>query len=141
MAVLTQNAELKENRTEEAPATTLLASCIPSSTFKYYIHDSVATLRFQLIGDLRDGNVTELNGSWETAQTTLRFRRLVLDLCGLNSTDEHGRRWLLKMKDVGAAFLPEEYLEVGTATTRTIRADGLKPSMVGRMLGIFKPRP
>jgi len=140
MAVLTQNIEPQEKRAEEAPAKPL-ASCTPSSTFKYYIHDSVSTLRFQLIGDLRDGNVTELNGSWETAQTTLQFRRLVLDLCGLSSTDEHGKRWLLKMKDVGAAFLPNEYFEAGTAAPRAIQADGLKPSLLGRMLAIFKPKP
>jgi hypothetical protein len=140
MDVLTQQVELKGSRTEEKPAIPL-AGCTPSSTFKYYIHDSVATLRFQLIGDLRDGNVTELNGSWETAQTTLRFRRLVLDLCGLNSTDEHGKRWLLKMKDVGAAFLPDEYLEAAAKTSRTMRADGQKPSLAGRMLAIFKPKP
>ena len=140
MAVLTQNIDLQEKRAEEAPAKPL-AGCIPSSTFKYYIHDSVSTLRFQLIGDLRDGNVTELNGSWETAQTTLRLRPLILDLCGLNSTDEHGRRWLLKMKDLGAAFLPDEYFEAGTAAPTAIQANGLKPSLVGRMLTIFKPKP
>ncbi len=140
MAVLTQNAELKEDRTQETPGKRL-ANSVSSSSFKYYIHDSVATLRFQLLGDLRDGNVTELNGSWETAQTTLRFRRLVLDLCGLNSTDEHGRRWLLKMKDVGAAFLPDEYLETGNTSSREIRAEGIKPSRIGRLLAIFKPKP
>lgn len=140
MAVLTQNAELKENRTEETPGNQL-SNTVSSSSFKYYIHDSVATLRFQLIGDLRDGNVTELNGSWETAQTTLRLRRLVLDLCGLNSTDEHGKRWLLKMKEVGAAFLPDEYLEAGTTTPRAIRLNGVKPGLMARIVAIFKPKP
>lgn len=140
MAVLTQNAELKENRTEETQGNRV-PNTVSSSSFKYYIHDSVATLRFQLIGDLRDGNVTELDGSWETARTTLRLRRLVLDLCALDSADEQGRRWLLKMRDVGAAFLPVEYFEMGTPIPRPLISDGVKAGLVGRMLAIFKPKP
>ena len=117
------------------------SSLARSLSFKYYIHDSVTTLRFQLIGDLRDGNVTELNGSWETAKTTLQFRRLVLDLCGLDSVDEAGRRWLLKMKDAGSAFLPNESFEFGARAARPLLSDCVKAGLVGRMLAIFKPKP
>lgn len=42
-----------------------------ASFFKYYIHDSVASCRFQLIGELSAPEVSELHGCWETAQTTL----------------------------------------------------------------------
>jgi hypothetical protein len=141
MPVLTQNAELKENRAEELQANRR-ATTVPSSSFKYYIHDSVATLRFQLIGDLRYADVTELNGSWETAQTTLGFRRLIIDLRRLGSVDEHGRRWLLRMKETGAAFLPAEYFDVGSPTTLTaVLAEDAKPSLTDRMLAIFKLRP
>jgi len=140
MAVLTQNVELKENRTEETPANRL-ANPVPSTSFKYYIHDSVATLRFQLIGDLRYADVTELNGSWETAQTTLKFRRLVLDLCHLASVDEAGRRWLLKIKDAGAAFLPAEYFELGASAPRLRMSDSVTLGLVARTLAIFKPKP
>jgi hypothetical protein len=140
MAVLTQDVELTENRTQEKPANRI-ANPIPSASFKYYIHDSVATLRFQIIGDLRDANVTELNGSWETSKTTLKFRRLVLDLSGLNTVDDPGRRWLLKMKEAGAAFLPAEYFELGARAPRPPRPDGVKAGLAGRLLAIFKPKP
>jgi len=140
MAVLTHNAELVEKRTEETPASRL-AHAVPSRSFKYYIHDSISSLRFQLIGDLNDGNVTELNGSWETAQTTLKFRRLVLDLSQLDSADQHGRRWLLQMKEAGAAFLPSEQFELDAQAVRPVSANGVKPSLAGRILAIFKPKP
>jgi len=140
MPVLTQNYELAENRAEQA-RTNSIANPVPSGSFKYYIHDSVSTLRFQLIGDLRDGNVTELNGSWETAQTTLKFRRLVLDLTQLDSADQLGRRWLFKMKEIGAAFLPNEQFEFAAQAAKHVLANSRKPGLVGRVLAIFKPKP
>jgi hypothetical protein len=140
MPVLTQNAELAESRTEETPAQRA-AHLAPSRAFKYYIHDSVSTLRFQLIGDLRDVNVTELNGSWQTAQTTLNLRKLVLDLSQLESADPQGRRWLAEMKNIGATFLPAEYLESPAPAVRPLTAKRATPGLTDRMLAIFKPKP
>jgi hypothetical protein len=137
---LTQDAELRENRTEEAQARPAIPPV--SNSFKYYIHDSVATLRFQLIGDLRASDVTELNGSWETAQTTLALRRLILDLCQLDSADEHGRLWLLKMKETGAIFLPADYFETHAHPAAAVaQNEGVELSLFGRMLAIVKPKP
>jgi hypothetical protein len=112
-----------------------------SSAFNYYIHDSVNTLSFQLIGDMRCGNVTELNGSWETAKPTLGQRRLVLDLTSLHSTDEHSRRWLLNMKASGAIFLPD--LEIGNNTRSLAARAGSSEtlSLLGKFLDTFKPKP
>jgi hypothetical protein len=139
--VLTRNTELKEHCAEKTQANTA-AKPVLLSSFQYYIHDSVTTLRFQLRGDLRASDVTELNGSWETAQTTLARRRLVLDLCQLASADEHGRGWLLKMKDTGAAFLPADSLETNARPLPTAaQADTVALSFVGRMLAIVKPKP
>jgi len=90
----------------ERPEAKRPSSTIHSTSFQYYIHDSVATFRLQLIGELRASNVTELNGSWETARTTLGHRKLVLDLRRLYSADEEGRRWLAKMVAAGGACLP-----------------------------------
>jgi hypothetical protein len=112
-----------------------------SSAFKYYIHDSVTTLSFQLIGEMRSGNVTELNGSWETARPTLAQRHLVLDLSLLHSADEQSRRWLLSMKDLGAMFLPD--LDIGShARSLGAHADNSETiSLLGRFLNTFRPKP
>jgi hypothetical protein len=140
MPVLTQNDELAQSRTQETPANRV-TDLVPSGSFKYYIHDSVSTLRFQLIGDLREGNVTELNGSWETAQTTLKFRRLVLDLSQLDSADQQGRKWLLQMKEIGAAFRPNDQFEFGAQVAKQAASSSVKLSLVGRILAIFRPKP
>jgi hypothetical protein len=139
--VLSENAEVKEKRAQETQADRSAKPALLSS-FKYYIHDSVGTLRFQLIGDLRYADVTELNGSWETAQITLALRRLVLDLRQLESADEHGRRWLLKMKESGATFSPADYFEApwrpGSTRTPTNCA---APGLLGRIRAVVRPKP
>ena len=108
--VLSRNTEDESLRSAESfgyrPS-----SLTRSLFFKYYIHDSVPTLRFQLIGDLRVAQVAELNGSWETARTTLLLRHFVLDVSQLYSADEAGRAWLRKMKEAGAQFLPQNYMD------------------------------
>jgi len=112
-----------------------------SRSFKYYIHDSVPTLRFQLIGDLHAASVRELNGSWETARTTLNARRFLLDLSQLHSTDDEGRAWLLKMKDAGAQFQPVSYLDspIKASERRMVeQVPSVKLSLVGRVMGLFR---
>ncbi|HYZ73371.1 MAG TPA: hypothetical protein VE641_09860 [Chthoniobacterales bacterium] len=79
------------------------------SALKYYIHDGKEAFRFQLIGDLREGDVKELSGCWETANSTFGNRKLVLDLRGLRSTDETGKEWLLAMVREGAVCVPESF--------------------------------
>jgi hypothetical protein len=105
-------------------------SLIRPSSFKYYIHDSVATLRFQLIGDLQASHVTELNGSWQTAKITLRDRRFVLDVSQLYSTDDEGQRWLSKMREAGAEFVPAKRPPVADQVA------SIKLSLLGRVLGM-----
>jgi hypothetical protein len=89
-----------------APSTTR----VRPSSFKYYIHDSIAVLRFKLIGQLTQSDIAELNGSWRTARTTLGKRKLVLDLQALRTVDEAGKQWLAAMSAEGATYLPENYL-------------------------------
>lgn len=79
------------------------------SALKYFIHDSVEAFRFQLVGSLSEVDVSELNGCWRTAKTTLGNRKLVLDLRDLHSTDEAGKEWLLAMALDGAVYLPDSY--------------------------------
>jgi hypothetical protein len=128
---LTLNAQTVANRP---------SSLSRSLLFKYYIHDSVSTLRFQLIGDLRTGNLMELDGSWETAQTTLGPRRFLLDLNQLFSADEAGRDWLLKMEQVGAQLLPANYMNAasnGIHPQIPEQTAAVKLSLLGRVMGLF----
>jgi len=137
--VLSSNAEIKVQRLEQS-SPSRRSSLARSLTFKYYIHDSVSTLRFQLIGDLRTANVFELNGSWETARTTLGSRRFLLDVSQLYGTDEEGRAWLLKMRQAGAKFLPENYtdVQVNEAAPRVPdQTTAVKLSLIGRVIGVF----
>jgi len=85
------------------------------SALKYYIHDGTEAFRFQLIGDLRDADVKELSGCWETARSTFGSRKLVLDLNALRSTDEAGKEWLLAMVREGAVCIPESYFRTNLA--------------------------
>jgi hypothetical protein len=86
------------------------AARVRSSSFKYYIHDSTDALRLKLIGEFTQADVTELNGCWRTARTTIGKRKLVLDLHTLVAVDEAGKQWLAAMSAEGACYMPEDYL-------------------------------
>jgi hypothetical protein len=86
------------------------AARVRSSSFKYYIHDSTDALRLKLIGEFTERDVTELNGCWRTARTTIGKRKLVLDLRGLIVVDEAGKQWLAAMSAEGACYVPQDYL-------------------------------
>jgi hypothetical protein len=137
--VLSRNTEDQSLRSAEAVAYRP-SSLTRSLFFKYYIHDSVPTLRFQLIGDLRVAQIAELNGSWETARTTLHSRHFVLDVSHLYSADEAGRAWLRKMNEAGALFLPQNYMmdspPVGQdSPPNPSQAETVCLSLLGRVLG------
>ena len=116
-----------------------MSSVSGRSELIYYIHDSVPALRFQLIGNLREANVAELSGCWNTARTILGSRHLVIDLRALRSTDEAGKQWLLSLAHEGARYLPESYFRTGLASS-----DYEAPRRIGilsRLLSIFRGRP
>jgi len=113
---------------------------VRSSVFKYYIHDSVGALRFQLLGDLSEGDVPELNGCWSTAKTTLSQRKLVIDLRLLHSTDEGGKEWLLSMANEGATYLPDSYFRTGlSGQNSSNHGQGRKIGIVSKLTSIFRP--
>jgi hypothetical protein len=91
-------------------ATGPVTARVRSSSFKYYIHDSTDALRLKLIGEFTQADVTELNGCWRTARTTIGNRKLVLDLNTLVAVDEAGKQWLAAMSAEGACYVPEDYL-------------------------------
>jgi hypothetical protein len=114
---------------------------VRSSVFKYYIHDSVDTLRFQLLGHLSEYDVSELNGCWNTAKTTLGKRKLLIDLCLLKSTDESGKEWLLSMANEGATYLPESYFRTGLSGQNSSPKSGGSRNIgiLARLVSVFRP--
>lgn len=110
-------------------------------SFKYYIHDSVAACRLQLIGEFTEQDVAELDGCWRTAKTILGGRRVVLDLQSVTAVDETGKRWLASMGSEGAQYLPETFLQKcisGAPIAAAQRDPGAKASLVGRLLGSLR---
>ncbi len=111
------------------------------SALKYYIHDGTEAFRFQLIGELRDADVSELTGCWETARSTFGSRKLVLDLRELRSTDESGKEWLLAMVREGAVCLPESYFranltdQASTSSAVAQKSPGLLSKLTSGMRG------
>jgi ABC-type transporter Mla MlaB component len=98
--------ETPQIASEESATTKRPNHSVRSSRFKYYIHDTVDACRFQLIGELTDADIDELQGCWRTAKTTLRDRKLVLDLRSLNRLDDAGTSWLASMAAEGAEYVP-----------------------------------
>jgi hypothetical protein len=98
--------EKSEITTEESAPTKGPNHILRSSVFKYYIHDGIDACRFQLIGELSEADIAELQGCWRTAKTTLRDRKLILDLRGLRTLDEAGAKWVTSMAAEGAEYLP-----------------------------------
>ncbi len=118
------------------------SSLARSSFFRYYIHDSVADCRLQLLGELTEADIPELTGCWRTARTTLGKRQLLLDLHGLRSADEAGKQWLAGMAQEGAKYLPETYLRDFLAGKHTAGSDDPKPpakaGLLSRLLGLVR---
>jgi len=81
-----------------------------SAMFKYYIHDSSKGYTLEMFGALSETSVVELTGCWKTAESTLRNRRLTLDVRGITALDETARRWLAAMAQDGAQLLPDTFL-------------------------------
>lgn len=106
---------------------------VGASLFKYYIHDGIEALRLQLIGELSEAEVTELDGCWRTARTTLGCRKLVIDVRTLAKVDEAGKRWLAAMAVEGASFVPDSYLRGAIASDTPLA----KPSKTREKPGVW----
>jgi hypothetical protein len=112
-----------------------------SGSFKYYIHDGVECCRLQLFGELTETEVPDLMGCWNTVKTTLDQRKFVLDVCGLQSADEVGKRWLIEMAAEGATFIPESYLRDGLAGEGA-RADApARAGFFSKIVSLFRGSP
>ncbi len=142
---LVDMTEPKREKPEEQKAAGSISSkwsmnSVRSSSFKYYIHDSIEGYRFQLFGELTEADVSELEGCWRTARTTLGNRKLVIDLRGLKTADDSGKRWLLSMASEGASYLPDSFLrnglvaQPGAAKIKSPRRFGV----LGKILSVLK---
>jgi hypothetical protein len=120
------------------------AEFVGAALFKYYIHDGIDAFRLQLIGELYEAKVTDLDGCWRTARTTLGRRQLVIDVKQLARVDEAGKRWLAAMAVEGARFVPESYLR-GAIASDTPLAKSFKAreklSVWGRVIAWLRGGP
>lgn len=73
--------------------------------FKFYLHDSVEACRLQLLGPLSSRELKELTGCWRTARTTLKARKLILDVSAVTSFDDDSRKWIAAMVAEGALLV------------------------------------
>jgi hypothetical protein len=143
-----QGENPKESNMTEAKSSTMESSTVVaarpsnggfsrSSSFKYYIHDSVSSCRLQLLGELGKADLAELDGCWRTIRTTLGARRLVLDLRRLKSADAASTRWLRDMEQERATYLPASYFD---GALEPPPAGGEKPKLspFARVLGLLR---
>ena len=139
--VETVNEKIEIAAVEVAPATQP-NSILRSSRFKYYIHDGIDACRFQLIGELTQADLPELNGCWRTAKTMLGNRNLLLDLRGLKSVDEAGRKWVSSMVDQGAQLLPDALfqhsLPVSAESDTFVSANEREPGRFGKLCAMLR---
>ncbi|HWF45377.1 MAG TPA: hypothetical protein VG168_00105 [Bryobacteraceae bacterium] len=75
------------------------------SLLKFYIHDSAAYFRLELIGELTETDLVELGGCWATAKSSVAGRKLALDVRRLKAVDEAGLQWLSSMVREGACYI------------------------------------
>jgi ABC-type transporter Mla MlaB component len=70
-----------------------------------YLHDSAATFRFVLRGELTGDHVAGLRHAWATAQSILGTKELVVDLSGITTADAAGFEMLCEMRRSGAHLI------------------------------------
>ena len=59
--------------------------------FRYYIHDHSHVFRLQLVGSIREADIAELDGSWNTARRATAQRKVSIDLRKLTGMDDAAR--------------------------------------------------
>jgi hypothetical protein len=72
---------------------------------KITLHDSASELRFKLEGRLSGPWVGELRQCWQTARSTTRDRKTLLDLADLDFVDPEGQSLLEEMHRQGVTLV------------------------------------
>ncbi|MGI9074948.1 MAG: hypothetical protein ACR2JB_27365 [Bryobacteraceae bacterium] len=141
VATITEKSQIAA---EESAPTKRPNQILRSSRFKYYIHDGIDACRFQLIGELTDADIAELQGCWRTAKTTLRDRKLILDLRGLNGLDDAGKNWLAFMETEGAEYVPASVAQDGvsalSALNTALAENTPRPRRFKKLAAILRAR-
>jgi hypothetical protein len=136
---ISETSELAIDRSAPLPRSNRTTCSAP---FNYHIHDGIDAFRFQLVGELTGRHIPELSGCWRTAKTTLRKRKLILDLRGLKALDEAGTKWVTSMAAEGAEYIPHELFQNGVyvpAGSNTALAENTrKPGRFGMLSTIFR---
>ncbi len=78
---------------------------VSRSSLRYYIHDGADAFRLQLLGQLAEADLAELTGCCQTADSSLRGRKLRIDLRGLIAADRPSQKWLADMTKKGAEYM------------------------------------
>jgi hypothetical protein len=108
---------------------------VRSACFKYYIHDGVDSCRLQLIGEFTETEVPNLDGCWNCVKTTINGRKFVLDLEGLDSTEDAAKAWIIRMTAEGAIIRPENFLLDGPVTPKP---SPVRNSIRARVLSLLR---
>jgi ABC-type transporter Mla MlaB component len=99
-----------------------------------YQHDSAASFRFTLSGELAGEVVRELEYAWTTAQSILNGKELVVDVSGISYADPLGLGLLSRMRESGARLAAASPAE----SEELVRFWGLAPPAPKRRTGIHK---
>jgi len=73
----------------------------------HYLHDDPSSFRLELAGALLAGAAAEVERVWRTGSSTLGARAFIVDVDGLTSVDDAGRRLLARWRQLGATFIAE----------------------------------
>jgi hypothetical protein len=72
---------------------------------RYYMHDGPAAFRFELAGDLGDGDAARLEQDWYTASSIVGNRTLIIDLRFVTGIDAGARTLFRRWYQAGAEFV------------------------------------
>ena len=78
-----------------------------NSAMEMYQHDCPSAFRFVLSGDLSGEAVQQLQWAWQTAQSTLGGRDLIVDISGIANADPYGLELLFRMRNAGARLIAD----------------------------------
>ena len=70
-----------------------------------YQHDSADTFRFVLKGELAKVEVQQLQCAWETAESILNGKDLIIEISGVTKVDSAGVELLTRMRESGAQII------------------------------------
>ena len=121
---------------------------VDPARLKYYIHDHVGSFRLQLLGVLTAADLTELDGCWRTAMSSVAGRRIQIDLRLLLNVDASGLAWLAGMastKDVEFLCGPQSvaFVPVGAAVetgSDNPHAVGKRDNLIAKIATFFGSR-